>query len=183
MRDWPHSPAHRLTQAGAYMVTAGTYRKELFFGSADRLTLVCDSLLKLAEEYGWSLQAWAVFPNHYHFVATCSSHPKSLRALIRHLHSLTAREINRLDQAQARKVWFQYWDSHLTYAKSYLCRLSYVHNNAVHHGLVLVPSAYAWCSAAWFERHAGRAFYQTVMRFPHDRINVPDDYTVNFQGA
>jgi hypothetical protein len=27
MADWPHSPVHRLTEAGAYMVTCGTYLK------------------------------------------------------------------------------------------------------------------------------------------------------------
>jgi hypothetical protein len=28
MRDWPHSPVHRLAEPGAYIVTAGTYRSE-----------------------------------------------------------------------------------------------------------------------------------------------------------
>ena len=179
MRDWSHIPVHRLTEGGAYMVTAGTYRKEPFFHSADRLTLLCNALLELADKYGWGLQAWAVLPNHYHFVALSPSNAETLRALIRHVHSLTAREINRLDQARGRRVWFEYWDSHLTYQKSYLARLSYVHRNAVHHGLVREPSAYPWCSVGWFERRAKPSFYRTVMSFPCDRIKVPDNYQVD----
>jgi len=161
------------------MVTAGTYRKEPFFHSADRLTLLCNALLELADKYKWKLQAWAVLPNHYHFVALSPAGPETLRVLIRHLHSVTAREINRLDRAPGRKVWFEYWDTHLTYERSYFARLSYVHCNAVHHGLVRVPSAYLWCSAGWFEHRAKPSFYRTVMNFPCDTIKVPDNYQVD----
>jgi REP-associated tyrosine transposase len=73
-------------------------------------------------------------------------------------------------------VWFQYWDTLLNYQKAYLARLNYVHTNAVRHGLVCEPSAYPWCSAGWFQRTAVRSFYATVMRFPSDRVNVPDEF-------
>jgi putative transposase len=178
MRDWPHSPIHRLNAAGAYMVTAGTYRKVPFFASAERLSLLCDAVLQLAPEHGWSLQAWAVFSNHYHFVALSPTNAETLRDYVRHLHSQTAREVNRLDNSPGRKVWFEYWDTHLTYQKSYFARLNYVHRNAVHHGLVRVPSEYPWCSAGWFERRAVPSFYRTVMNFPSDRTSVRDEYQV-----
>ena len=163
------------------MVQAGTRNKEPFFHAPDRLSLVCDALLELAEKYGWALEAWAVLSNHYHFIGT-SSKPDALRQLVRHLHSLTAREINRWDEAPGRRVWFQYWDTHLTYHKSYYARLNYVHRNAVHHGLVRTPSEYPWCSAAWFERRAQQSFYRTIMNFPCDSINVRDDYEVSPEG-
>ena len=176
MHDWPHSPVHRLSEAGTFVVTAGTYHKELFFRSANRLDMLCGALLQLAGHYAWRLQAWAVFPNHYHFVAISPPRADSLREFIQHLHSLTAREMNRLDHTSGRKVWFDYWDTRLTRQKSFLARFSYVHRNPLHHGLVKVPSAYSWCSAGWFERKARLAFYRTVMRFPTERVTVPDDY-------
>lgn len=83
MRDWPHSPLHRLGQPGAYMVTAGTYRKQHFFASAERLDYLCDSLFNFVEKYGWQLQAWAVFPNHYHFVAISPSVATNLSDMTR----------------------------------------------------------------------------------------------------
>jgi putative transposase len=177
LRDWPHSPVHRLSAPGAYIVTSGTYRKEPFFASSARLTFLTNSLLELAEKYAWSLQAWAVFANHYHFVAE-SQQPKSLRMLTRHLHSATARQINQLGGLSDRKIWFQYWETHLTYHKSYLVRLSYVHGNPVRHGIVRQAEQYPWCSAGWFRRRAPRAFYRTVMEFPHDEVIVPDDFGV-----
>jgi len=178
MPDWPHSPVHRLSEAGTYMVTAGTYGKQALFRSPQRLGVLCEALLECALKHHWQLQAWAIFPNHYHFVGISPGHAGSLRTLVQHLHSVTARHVNELDEMAGRKVWFEYWDTQLTNQRSYLARLSYVHRNAVHHGLVREPSAYPWCSAGWFARRAAAAFYKTVMRFPVARVKVPDDYSV-----
>ena len=179
MPDWPHAPTHRLDGAGAYMVTGATYRKQPFFASAKRLAMLCEQLLNLAPEHEWKLEAWAVFPNHYHFVATSQKGAETLSRFIGQLHTVTAKEINRQDETPGRKVWFQYWDSHLTYTRSYLARLNYVHCNAVRHGLVREAAQYTWCSAGWFERKAERPFYQTVMRMRSDRVKVMDDFTVD----
>ena len=179
MSDWPHSPIHRLTETGAYIVTAGTYGKFPIFRSADRLTLLTSRLLRLSKHYEWQLQAWAVFPNHYHFVAISSANPSTLRRLIQHFHSETAREVNATDQTPARKVWFEYWDTHLTFQRSYLARSSYVHQNPVRHGLVRVAQAYPWCSASWFERSSNRAFYRTVLGFTGNGVQVPDEFNVD----
>jgi putative transposase len=179
LRDWPHSPVHRLVEAGAYMVTAGTYLKDPIFRGVDRLDYLCASLLEVAEKYGWNLQAWAVFPNHYHFVALSPTEASSLRDFTKHLHSIAAIQANRWDRTTGRKVWYQYWDSRLSFEKSYYARLSYVHRNAVHHKLVPEPSLYRWCSAGWFQRQAATAFYKTIMGMKIDRVNVPDAFEVN----
>ena len=177
MPDWPHSPLHRLAEGGAYIVTAASYEKAPLFRSRSRLTLLCDALLKLSARYGWSLQAWAVFPNHYHFVGSSVS-GDSLRTLVRHLHSATAREINEIDGRLSRKVWFQYWETLITNQRSYFARLHYVHENAVRHRLVRRAVNYPWCSAGWFERMAVPSFRKTVLGFPCDRIALPDDFEV-----
>jgi putative transposase len=135
-------------------------------------------LLNTAEKHSWKLQAWAVFPNHYHFVAISPGDAPSLRTLIQELHSLTAREINRLDRTPSRKVWFEYWDSRITFEKSYFARLSYVHQNAIHHGLVSLARDYPWCSAAWFERTANTGLYRTIASFTGKGVKVRDDYVV-----
>lgn len=178
MRDWPHSPIHRLSESGTFMVTAGTYKKAPSFSTARRLEFLSDTLLQVAKKYGWQLQAWAIFPNHYHFVGGSPGDAESLRPMVQELHSLTGREANRLDQTPGQKVWFEYWETRITFEKSFLARLSYVHGNAVHHGLVRVATDYPWCSAGWFERRAQRAFYRTVVSFTGKGIKVPDDFVV-----
>lgn len=159
------------------MVTASTYEKQHFFRQPERLRLFQDKLFQLAVEFEWLLQAWVIFSNHYHFVGM-SSNPTSLPLLIRRLHGATSHEINRLDGVQGRKVWFQYWDAQLTYERSYLARLRYVHQNPVHHGLVKVACQYPWCSAAWFENKADPSFIKTVNSFRIDKVSVDDDFDV-----
>jgi putative transposase len=177
MPDWPHAPLHKLAESGAYMVTAGTHYKRHVFAGSERLSLLHDHLLSLAPEYGWRLQAWAVFPNHYHFVALTDGNPNTLRGLIRNLHVSTAGAVNELDSQPGRKVWFQYWDTHLTYQASYMARLKYVHLNPVHHGLVAVATDYEWCSARWFGDTAPPAFAKSVAGFPTDRLlHIRDDF-------
>ena len=175
-KDWPHAPVHRLSQSGVYMVTAGTLYKEHFFREDERLTLLETSLLTLAKKYEWQLEAWAVFSNHYHFVARSPQDAATLKRLLSHLHTATAREVNRLDKAIGRNVWYNFWDSRLTFERSYLARLNYVHQNAVKHRLVPVSNQYRWCSAAWFERVATAATVKTIYSFKIDRLEVYDDF-------
>ena len=175
MPDWPHAPVHRLDEEGTYIVTAGTYRKRHLFHSPERLELLHDTLLDVAAEFRWSLQAWAVLANHYHFVAISLHDPRSLRTLLSKLHMLTAKRLNQWDAAPGRKVWFQFWDTQITYQRSYLARLNYVHHNPVKHGVAQEAAQYPWCSAAWLERAATAAFRKTVRSFKTDRVKVVDD--------
>jgi len=173
---WPHAPVHKLTEHGVYFVTSGTLHKERLFTDPPRLDLVERKLMELASQYHWQLEAWAVFSNHYHIVARGFPDSANLGKLLKHLHSDTARELNRMDGTAGRKVWFNSRDTKLTFEKSYLARLNYVHQNAVKHKLVPVANQYPWCSASWFERVATPAMVQTIYSFKTDQVNVEDDY-------
>ena len=165
-----------MTGHGVYIVTAGTLEKAHRFRDAPRLDLLEFKLLTLAEKYGWQIEAWAIFSNHYHLVCRGCPDSANLGKYLKHLHSDTARELNRLDQQAGRQVWHNFRDTKLTFEKSYLARLHYVHQNAVKHGLVRVANQYRWCSAAWFERVATPAQVQTIYSFKTDQVNVEDDY-------
>ena len=176
MSDWPHAPLHRLDEEGTYMVTGGTYGKVHHLHSVERLNYFRDHLFRLAEEYGWFMQAWSVLANHYHFIAISLDNPRSLDTLLKRLHSETAATLNSLDAKPGRRVWYQFWDKQLTYQKSYLARLKYVHNNASHHGIIDDASDYPWCSMGWFTRRADRSFQRTVDSFKTDRLKIYDDF-------
>jgi len=161
------------------MVTCGTYRKEHHFQSSKRLDVLQRGLFKLAGEGGWSLEAWAIFSNHYHFVAHSPEDEESsdsLRRMLMELHSRTARWVNKLDRTPGRKVWHNYFESQLTYQKSYLARLAYVHENPVHHGLVLRAVDYPWCSARWIEKEAEASILKTFGSFDTKKVKVVDSY-------
>ena len=174
--DWPHAPVHRLDSDGIYIVTAATLHKAHLFADAARLTSLQNQLLTLAKEYQWRLEAWAVFTNHYHFIARSNNDSASLKRLLTHLHADSAREVNRVDDTIGRRVWFNFWDTKLTYERSYLARLNYVHQNPIKHKLVAKANQYRWCSAAWFERVASPAMVKSIYGFKTDKLNIHDDF-------
>ena len=179
---WPHAPEHRLSVRGVYFVTASTYQHPHHFAGKTRLAVLHRGLLKLAAEFGWRLEAWAVFSNHYHFVGHSPADAdtaESLSQMLGKLHEQTAKWINELDSAPRRKVWHNYRETRLTYEKSYLARLNYTHQNPVKHGLVPVANQYPWCSARWFERTATPAQIKTLYRFKTDQVKLPDDFEVS----
>ena len=136
-------------------------------------------LLTVTRDFGWRLEAWAVFSNHYHFIGHSASDAPdaaNLSDMLSMLHVKTAAWINKLDKAPGRQVWFNYRETRLTYERSYLARLNYVHQNPVKHGLVPVANQYPWCSASWFEREASPAMVKSIYRFKIDQLKVPDDF-------
>ena len=167
---------HKLTENVVYFVTGATVHKKNLFSDAQRLNLLESQLLELANQYRWHIEAWAVLANHYHLVARGNPNSVNLGKYLKHLHSNTARELNRLDGQEGRKVWHNFRDTQLTFETSYLARLNYVHQNAVKHGLVQVANQYRWCSAAWFERVATPAMVQTIYSFKTEEVQVDDDF-------
>ncbi|AIE85225.1 hypothetical protein OP10G_1857 [Fimbriimonas ginsengisoli Gsoil 348] len=125
---------------------------------------------------GWQVQAWAVFSNHYHFVGFSPDEGLQREELTQRIHRNSARAVNALDGVQGRQVWYRCWDTRLTYEKSYLARLAYVHSNPVKHGLVADASTYRWCSARWFRENTEDPFFRTVMSFKTDNISIYDDF-------
>jgi REP element-mobilizing transposase RayT len=112
MRDpvisWPHAPTHQLSETGTYFVTAGTYLKAHYFRTRDHLDVLHRGLLKIAQDFSWQLEAWAVFSNHYHFVGRSpedAEESTSLPKMLTVLHRRTAIWLNRLDKTPGRKIW------------------------------------------------------------------------------
>ena len=158
------------------MVTASTLHKQHFFREPSLLELLHDRLLEYAADFRWELQAWAVFSNHYHFVAASPENPATLHKFLGKLHMKTAQAANTHDATPGRKVWFQFWDSRITFENSYWPRLRYVQENPVHHGIVLVANQYPWCSAAWFELTAESAVQKRIASYKTDQLDIPDEF-------
>jgi putative transposase len=176
---WPHAPVHQLSECGIYFVTAGTYLKVHHFRGDVRLGVLQRGLLSLCQAKGWQVEAWAVFSNHYHFVARSpdtKDSAESLRSILAELHFKTASWVNKLDDARGRTIWQNYRDTALTFERSYFARLNYVHQNPVKHGLVDDARQYPWCSAEWLEQSATPAQLATLHSFKIDRVSVYDDF-------
>ena len=178
-QDWPHAPPHRLLDAGVYFVTARASGQRAILDSPQIKDWFQDTLLSLAVQYNWTLEAWAILSNHYHLVAHSplaeNGGALSLGKFLQHLHSAATREINhRSNQAGRTRLWQNYRETQLTLPRGYLARLNYVHQNAVHHGLVERASHYKWCSASMFKNAVTPAWCRTVASFKYDQIARAD---------
>jgi len=173
---WIHRPAHLFEEKTTYIITAGTLNKEHFFKGKEKLSILQTNLFSISSELGWQLQSWALFSNHYHIIAKSPEKPDNLKKLVQKLHSVTSITINKLDNKPGRRIWFEYWDTCLTYERSYLARLNYVNNNPVHHKLVRTASEYEFCSAAFFETSTDKTFRNKVMSFNSEEISIEDDF-------
>ena len=173
-KDWPHAPPHRLAESGVYFLTSRTRDGKHLLAEDEMKDWFQAKLKELAKEYGWKLEAWAILSNHYHFVAHSpdgEDSAKSLKAWVQKLHSQSTKEINRRDKCPGRsRLWQNFRETRLTHQKSYLARLHYVHQNAVHHGLVRKGTQWKWCSASEFVAAVSPAWVRTVASFRYEEI-------------
>ena len=148
--EWPKTPARKLHEKGTFAVTGETSKKAYLFNTAEKLDILQESMLKLALEYKWQLEAWSLFSNHYHILIS-SRTPDNLDAFIEAFHAQTAEQLNALDAVEKRKVWVQYSVNRIIMQASHNAFLNFIHHNCVKHGVAKDATTYPWCSAKWFE--------------------------------
>ncbi len=100
----------------------------------------------------------------------------SLHMLIRSIHSITAKEFNRLDRSPGRRVWQNYWDTCLTDEASFLARMHYICMNPVRHGLTHDPDECPFCSYSSLPECGSSEFIGRVLGAPIDQVAVRDDF-------
>jgi putative transposase len=177
-QHWPHAPPHRLSLGGVYFVTARSAGGRHLLADDDMKDWFQETLFTITQEFGWTLEAWAILSNHYHIIGHSPKGPdgaESLRQMIRKLHSLTTQQLNyRENQPGRTRLWQNFRETCLTHQRSYLARLHYVHQNAVHHKLVALGSDWKWCSAAEFKKAVTPAWLKTITSFRYDEIAEKD---------
>jgi putative transposase len=63
-------------------------------------------------------------PITYHLVVSFENTKATHRDFVRHLHRELAMRFNRADATSDRRVMYEFWDTHLTFEKSWLARLN-----------------------------------------------------------
>lgn len=173
---YPHNPPHFFSPNAIYMVTGAILYKQPIINTTEKKQIACKTLFERAKLLGWELEAWAILSNHYHFVAIAPVNSSSLIRMIREFHSITAIQFNKLDKTPGRQVWHNYWDTCITYEKSYFARLHYVHTNPVKHGLIQNAEDYPFCSYSWFLEKAEDNFKLQILNQPFEKTNIIDDF-------
>jgi putative transposase len=158
------------------MVTGSTLSKKPLLDVEEKRANFCETLIERTKGLGWSLHAWAVMKNHYHFIAQSPDNALSLKLVVQGVHSITAKFINRVDIAPGRQVWYNYWDTCLQTEKEYYARLNYVILNPVKHGLVMNPEDYPFSSYRYFLENAEPDFSKMILSQQIDDLQIIDDF-------
>jgi putative transposase len=175
-KEYLHTPPHLFRPHSIYMVTGGTLKKRSLLDSDSKKEHFLTTLIERTRKLAWELEAWAILPNHYHIIARAPENAGKLKTLIQSVHSISGKHLNQQDNTPGRRTWYNYWDTCITFERSYMARLNYVHVNPVKHGLVERADDYPYCSYRWFVERADPVFRDRVLSHPIDRLRVMDDF-------
>jgi len=176
-KTYAHTPPHLYRAGAKYFITASTYRKTRFFDDAAKEKLL-SSLFKACENHGWKLEDWVILDNHYHIMLDAPEGALNLSELVAEYHKFTAMIIKKDTQeaVTSKRIFNNYWDTCITYEKSYYARLNYLYNNPVKHGYVPHAQDYKWGSFYFRYRSDYKYIEKLIKEFPCDKISINDDF-------
>jgi putative transposase len=178
LKKYKHNPPHAFIPNAAYFITASTYlRKRLLTSDVTKEKLL-EYMIKTLDTNKWVLEDWVILDNHYHMMLKASEYPDRLSNIMRDIHKFSALWIkkNIKETGSLYKIWHNYWDSCITYEKSYFARLNYIWFNPVKHGYVEDPKD--WKFGSYFYRYKDEQNYMENIRikYPYDKAKIKDDF-------
>ena len=177
-KTYKHNPPHLFRSGAKYFITAATYGRKPFFSGNEAKERLFQSIRKGMEDYGWRLEDWVILDNHYHLMADAPEDPTGLSRMIRDVHRFTALWVkkHRKDFGSEKRIWYNYWDTCITYERSYFARLNYIWHNPVKHGYV--RDAGCWRFGSYFDRVRQDRRYVDGLRetYPFDGVHVEDHF-------
>jgi putative transposase len=170
-REYPHNPPHLFRAGATYFVTASTLAHHALMGDPRRRQECFESWRFAADRSHWSMVAWVILTDHYHLLLVAPEESGDIARLAGSVHQHTSREWNREDRARGRQVWWNFWDTCITYERSFYARINYIHWNPVKHGLVDRPEDYPFSSYRTFLEDSESLLLFWEAEYPFDRID------------
>lgn len=176
-KTYVHAPPHLYRSGAKYFITASTFGRARILDDKSKEKLLL-SLMKACSNHSWDLEDWVILDNHYHIMAASSEERTNLSAFVNEYHKFTALFVKKHVPAATSlpKIFNNYWDTCITFDKSYYARLNYLYHNPVKHGYVKNAEDYVWGS--YYQRfRRAKAYVEKLKKdFPFDRVEVADNY-------
>jgi putative transposase len=175
---YAHNPPHLFRSNAKYFVTGSTYLKKHFLVSEKSKTRLLDSIKQSCEKYGWVLEDWVILDNHYHLMLNAPDRVDTLGAMFKEIHKFTAMWLkeNFTELKEEKKIFYNYWDSCITFEKSYFTRLNYIYYNPVRHGYIEEAGDYLGGSYRLRLQTEPDHLNQMKEKYPWDKIKVKDNF-------
>ncbi len=162
----PHRPPHLYADDAWYFVTASTVNHAHVLFSNEHLDLWTKAFKELVAEFKVKLIAWVALPNHHHFLFL-PSRGHDLASLMKRLNGRTSHQLNVLDQARGRTVWYSYWDTCIRGERDFWTRFNYIHYNPVKHGYTPQPGDWRFSSYHHYLHDDGEGWLENCIQdFP-----------------
>jgi len=177
-KKYDHNPPHLFVPNSKYFITGCTYNKiHLLINNTSKMKLF-ESIRKGFSSKKWILEDWVILNNHYHLMVNATEKAEQLPDIIKEIHKFSALWIKKnINNAKdIDKIWYNYWDTCITYEKSYFARINYIWFNPVKHGYVDSPEK--WRYGSFFERYKKEKEYleRINKNYPCDKVNIDDEF-------
>lgn len=174
---YQNNPPHLFRPKGKYFITGSTYRRKCHLVSEETKNATLEYLFKSFNNFGWSIEDWVLLDNHYHILVEAPEQADTLSKAINHFHKFSALWIKKYQgiQNDGHKIWYNYYDTCITYERSYFARINYIWFNPVKHGYVLDPEDWKFGSY-YFRSRNKESVEENIMNFPWDKVKVEDDF-------
>jgi putative transposase len=177
-KKYLHNPPHLFVPNTKYFITARIYNKLHLLKTKESKKQLFNILGKGFLKRKWIIEDWVILNNHYHLMVDSGENSDELPDIIKEIHKFSALWIkkNVSDAKHINKIWHNYWDTCITYERSYFARLNYIWNNPVKHGYIERPED--WEFGSYRERFEREKEYLARINknYPSDKVKIYDDY-------
>jgi putative transposase len=161
-----HRPPHPDAPGEYRLVTGTCFEHRPILNSLERLLWFETQFLQAFAQQEVPCAAWCVLPNHYHALVQIMD-MKLFAKMIGELHGRTSFELNGLDNARGRQVWYNYQDRCMRSEGHFYTSMNYVHNNPVKHGYVKKWQEWPFSSVHGYLETVGRDWLLDLwLRYP-----------------
>lgn len=176
-KTYHHNPPHLFSPNTKYFITGSTYKQVLHLKGPEAKWQLLTSIRKAFKEYGWELEDWVILDNHYHLMGNAPDKVETLSKIINDVHKFNALWIkkNISESARFKKIWYNYWDTCITYEASYYTRLNYIWYNPVKHRYVENPEDWQFGSYQARVLVEADEIERIKREYPWDKLNIKND--------
>ncbi|MEA3295594.1 MAG: transposase [Patescibacteria group bacterium] len=175
-KKYEHNPPHLFKAKAKYFITARTYKKKRFFKQDNAKARLLESIYKGFNNNGWEIEDWVILDNHYHLMVNSLDNSTNLGEIIKNIHKFSALWIKKNVKfaKNYKKIWFNYWDTCISYKNSYFTRINYIWNNPVKHNYCKYAENYKYGS--YYNRYRyDREYTESIINnYPFNKASIYD---------
>jgi len=176
-KTYKHNPPHLFIESAKYFITVSTLGKHPYLKSKEAKWAALDYLSKSLKAFNWELEDWVILDNHIHMMIHAPEKAETLSNVMNNFHRFTAIWLSKHGiQKIGQKYFHNYWDTCITFEKSYFARLNYIWMNPVKHGYVDSPEKWKFGSYYYRFKEEAEEIKQLMKKYPFDKLKIRDDF-------